>query len=73
MLLLHVLQVEEGSHGEPSMLELSWLVRMQVWNALNRYSIDMSKYPAIKAVYDNCVRGAAFAHAAPDQQPDFTG
>lgn len=45
----------------------------QVWNAINRYSIDMSKYPAIKAVYENCVREAAVTDAAPDKQPDYTG
>ncbi len=46
---------------------------MQVWNAINRYSIDMSKYPAIKAVYENCITEPAFADAAPNKQPDFTG
>lgn len=51
------------------MFELS----MQVWNALNRYSIDMSKYPAIKTVYENCVQEAAVADAMPDKQADFTG
>ena len=54
-------------------LKLKLAYCMQVWNAINRYSIDMSKYPAIKAVYENCIKEAAFANAAPDKQPDFTG
>ena len=46
---------------------------VQVWNALNRYSIDMSPYPAIKEVYENCIQVDAVAAAMPQQQPGFTG
>ena len=46
---------------------------VQVWNALNRYSIDMSAYPAIKEVYENCIQVDAVAAAMPQQQPGFTG
>ena len=46
---------------------------VQVWNALNRYSIDMSAYPAIKEVYENCTQVDAVAAAMPQQQPGFTG
>ena len=48
-------------------------VFLQVWNALHKYSIDMAKYPTIKAVYDECVQERAVAEAMPDRQPDFTG
>lgn len=41
----------------------------QVYNAL-RFSLDMSLYPTISAVYHHCQQLAAFALAAPEQQPD---
>ena len=40
---------------------------------MNRYSIDMSAYPAIKQVYENCIEVDAVAAAMPQQQPGFTG
>ncbi|CAL5228809.1 g12008 [Coccomyxa viridis] len=69
--MLHPLQ-GRYSHGDNVTMADCCLIP-QVWNAINRYSIDMSKYPAIKAVYENCIKEAAFANAAPDKQPDFTG
>ena len=41
----------------------------QVYNA-QRFALDMTPYPTINAVYQNCLQLAAFALAAPEQQPD---
>ncbi|HSG53245.1 MAG TPA: glutathione S-transferase family protein, partial [Rheinheimera sp.] len=41
----------------------------QVYNA-QRFSLDMTAYPIINRVHHNCQQLAAFALAAPEQQPD---
>jgi len=41
----------------------------QVFNA-RRFSIDMSRYPAIERIADHAAQIDAFARAAPGQQPD---
>lgn len=44
----------------------------QVWNALHRYKVDMSKYPAIKAIYERCIKEPAVQMAMPEEQPDYS-
>ncbi len=41
----------------------------QVYNAI-RFGVDMSKYPVIAKVYNNCQQLDAFIQAAPENQPD---
>ena len=41
----------------------------QVYNA-QRFALDLTPYPHIKTVHHNCMQLAAFALAAPEQQPD---
>lgn len=41
----------------------------QVFNAL-RFKVDMTKYPKIAAVYEQCNKLDAFIDAAPQNQPD---
>lgn len=41
----------------------------QVYNA-QRFALDMTPYPYISKIYHNCMQLAAFALAAPEQQPD---
>ena len=41
----------------------------QVYNAL-RFGVDMQQYPRISAIHHQCLQLAAFALAAPEQQPD---
>lgn len=41
----------------------------QVYNA-QRFALDMSAFPTVMAVHHNCQQLAAFALAAPEQQPD---
>lgn len=35
-----------------------------------RYNVDMTPYPVISRIRDVCMEMAAFADAAPAQQPD---
>ncbi len=41
----------------------------QVYNA-NRFAVDLSKYPKICAINEQCLSKAAFKDAAPENQPD---
>jgi maleylacetoacetate isomerase len=41
----------------------------QVFNAI-RFNVDMTAYPKIAAIYERCNQLAAFADAAPENQPD---
>lgn len=41
----------------------------QVYNAL-RFDCDMSRFPLISAIYQQCMHEAAFIKAAPENQPD---
>lgn len=43
----------------------------QMFNARRHPSFDMTPFPTIVRVFDNCMRLDAFKRAAPDQQPDF--
>lgn len=41
----------------------------QVYNAL-RFGVDMSRFPLIEQIYNNCQSLDAFINAAPENQPD---
>jgi maleylacetoacetate isomerase len=41
----------------------------QVYNAF-RFGCEMSSYPLISGIYENCLRETAFFNAAPENQPD---
>ena len=41
----------------------------QVYNAL-RFGVDMTKYPVVLKVYNNCMEIDAFVDASPEQQID---
>lgn len=43
----------------------------QMFNARRYPSFDMTPFPTIVRVFNNCMRLDAFKRAAPDQQPDF--
>ena len=52
--------------------EVSWAdicLIPQVYNA-ERFNVDMTKYPTIKKIADNCRKLDAFIKAAPENQPD---
>lgn len=42
-----------------------------MWNAVHRYSINLSEYPAIERVYSQCVSLPVFADAMPEKQADY--
>ncbi len=41
----------------------------QVYNAL-RFGCEMSSFPLISGIYENCLQEIAFSNAAPENQPD---
>lgn len=41
----------------------------QVYNAL-RFGCEMSSFPLISGIYENCLQETAFSNAAPENQPD---
>ncbi|REE07289.1 maleylacetoacetate isomerase [Paraburkholderia sp. BL27I4N3] len=41
----------------------------QIFNA-QRFSVDVGRFPILTRINENAIALAAFAHAAPDQQPD---
>ncbi|EIE20246.1 maleylpyruvate isomerase [Coccomyxa subellipsoidea C-169] len=43
----------------------------QVWNAVNRYSVELSAYPNIEAVYKECLQVPAIDAAMPEKQSDY--
>ena len=43
----------------------------QVRKGLSRFNLDLSPYPLIAGVYENCVALPAFVAAAPQSQPDY--
>ncbi|SJZ56651.1 maleylacetoacetate isomerase [Enhydrobacter aerosaccus] len=56
------------SHGDaPSLADLCLIP--QVFNA-TRFKVDMSRYPTIKRIFDNCMKLPAFDAAHPSKQPD---
>jgi glutathione S-transferase len=42
----------------------------QVFNAKRYPSFDMTPYPAIRRIFDNCMALDAFERARPERQPD---
>jgi len=42
----------------------------QVYNSKRYPSFDITPYPAIRRIYDNCMALDAFEHARPERQPD---
>jgi maleylacetoacetate isomerase len=55
-------------HGdEPSLADVALLP--QVVNA-ERYRLDLTPYPTITRIFENCIRLEPFAAAHPDRQPD---
>ena len=56
--------------NEPSLAD-TYLIP-QVYNAL-KFKTDLSIYPKIERIYDQCNQLRAFVSAAPEQQPDHPG
>jgi maleylacetoacetate isomerase len=55
-------------HGDtPTMADVCLVP--QLGNA-RRYGCDLSKYPALREIEENCMKIPAFANAAPEKQPD---
>lgn len=65
--MLAGLKRKDFPFGSPSLFEICLVP--QVYNAL-RYRVDMSRYPALSALYDQCLEFDAFRRAAPEAQPD---
>jgi maleylacetoacetate isomerase len=56
------------SHGDrPTMADLCLVP--QIFNA-GRFKVDMSKYPTLQRIFDNCMKLPAFDAAQPAKQPD---
>ncbi|HKV56037.1 MAG TPA: maleylacetoacetate isomerase [Candidatus Binataceae bacterium] len=55
-------------HGDTPTIADAFLVP-QVYNA-ERAGVDMSAFPTIRRIYDECNKVEAFAKAAPERQPD---
>ncbi len=71
--LEQILQSEQTGqfcHGDTPTLADCCLVP-QVYNA-RRFDCDLSEFPTIVRIADNCNRLVAFQQAAPEQQPDFS-
>ena len=60
----------EFCHGNAPGLSDICLVP-QMFNAKRYPSLDLTPFPTIVRVFDNCMRLDAFKRAAPDHQPDF--
>ena len=41
----------------------------QVFNS-QRFGVDMTRYPTLARIHENCMRLPAFADQAPERQPD---
>lgn len=63
-------QLSQGPfcNGEAISLADVYLVP-QVFNAL-RFKVDMSEFPKITTIYENCIQHPAFIKARPNNQPD---
>jgi maleylacetoacetate isomerase len=62
-------QTGEFCHGdEPGLADVCLVP--QVVNA-QRYKLDMTPYPAIRRVFENCMKIDAFDRAHPSKQPDY--
>ncbi|MCQ9327891.1 maleylacetoacetate isomerase [Pelistega suis] len=71
--LEQILQSEQTGkfcHGDTPTMADCCLVP-QVYNA-RRFNCDLSEFPTIVRIADNCNRLASFQQAAPEQQPDFS-
>ena len=55
-------------HGDTPTIADAFLVP-QVYNA-ERSGVDMTKFPTIRRIYDECNKHPAFQKAAPERQPD---
>lgn len=51
----------------PTMAEI--LLVPQMWNA-RRFDVDLTAFPRLKDIEARCMQHEAFAHAAPENQPD---
>jgi maleylpyruvate isomerase len=59
----------EFCHGDrPSLADICLVP--QVFNAARYPSFDMGPYPAIRRIFENCLRLDAFERARPEKQPD---
>jgi maleylpyruvate isomerase len=70
---LETILAEDGQagafcHGDAPGLADICLVP-QVFNA-RRYTLDMTPYPTIRRIFDNCMATDAFEQARPERQPD---
>jgi maleylacetoacetate isomerase len=45
----------------------------QVRKGLSRFNVDMTAYPLIRGIFENCIRHPAFIAATPEQQVDYPG
>jgi maleylacetoacetate isomerase len=62
-------QTGEFCHGdEPGLADICLVP--QVFNA-QRYKLDMTPYPTIRRVFENCMKLDAFDRAQPSKQPDY--
>ena len=62
-------QTGEFCHGdEPGLADICLVP--QVFNA-QRYKLDMTPYPTIRRVFENCMKIDAFDRAQPSKQPDY--
>lgn len=66
--LSHSLATGTYCHGDSPTLADICLIP-QVYTAL-QYELDMTPYPTIQRIYDECLWIEAFQQAAPEQQPD---
>jgi maleylpyruvate isomerase len=57
-------------HGDEPTLADVCLVP-QVFNSM-RYKLDLSPYPMLKRIFDECMKLEAFDKARPEKQPDFS-
>ena len=44
----------------------------QIYNAL-RFKVEMTQYPTLMEIYDNCAEHSAFQASSPEKQPDAPG
>ncbi len=49
-----------------------YLLVLQVWNAIERYNVNLSSYPKIESVYKRCLQLPAIDAAMPEKQSDYT-
>ncbi|CAL8470911.1 g10453 [Coccomyxa elongata] len=57
-------------HGDTATMADCCLVP-QVWNAIERYNVNLSSYPKIESVYKRCLQLPAIDAAMPEKQSDY--